>query len=60
MALVREPFEFTMVYNDTLTKSKEGRTLVKRLIQTITQTMKGHDEHWNLLQQGAVWSPRRA
>ena len=47
MALVREPFEFTMVYIDTLTNSKEGRTLVKRLIQTITQTMKEHDEHWN-------------
>ena len=47
MALVREPFEFTMVYNDTLTNSKEGRTLVKRLIQTITQTMKEHYEHWN-------------
>ena len=47
MAFVREPFEFTMVYNDTLTNSKEGRALVKRLIQTITQTMKEHDEHWN-------------
>ena len=47
MAFIREPFECTMVYNDTLTYSKEGQAMVKRLIQTMIQTMKEHDEHWN-------------
>ena len=47
MALVREPFELTMVYNNALSNREEGRILVKRLIQTMIQTMKEHDGHWN-------------
>ena len=43
MALVRQPFEFTLVYNPKLNYCKSGRILLKSLVKII----KEYDDSWD-------------